>query len=261
MCDSVLAEWRLARFGSQVSTVVSNRGDTSSITKWSVPLTGAEPVEQLTDNGVNRVDDRTTEQTDGKVDRVDNRSTLEWMADRTRSGDIDIGISMAQLSRQRALEVENEVKCPAGAFYDFMKSKFIDAHLLFPEIYKDSKVLEGDGKSLGSVIQWSYVIDAKSDQYQEVTAKLTEVDDEKRSVTFTIVGGDLSKIHKSLTAKVSVTPKSNGSIVKWSIIYEKLNEDDGHHLDPYLEIFAGVTSKFYAHFQKVQVITHSTYVN
>ncbi|KAK9115313.1 hypothetical protein Syun_022110 [Stephania yunnanensis] len=90
------------------------------------------------------------------------------------------GGTMAQLSRQLVLEVENEIKCPADAFYEFMKNKFIDAHLLFPEIYKNSKVLQGDGKSLGSVIQWSYVIDAKSDQYLEVKAKLSEVDDEKR---------------------------------------------------------------------------------
>ncbi|KAK9106077.1 hypothetical protein Scep_022921 [Stephania cephalantha] len=125
----------------------------------------------------------------------------------------------------------------------------------FP-LYKNSKVLQGDGKSLGSVIQWSYVIDAKSDQYLEVKAKLSEVDDEKRSVTFTIIGGDLSKMHKSLASKVCVTPKSNGSMVKWSIIYEKLIEVDSHPLDPYLEIFAGITSKFYAHFQKARMTTH-----
>ncbi|KAK9115281.1 hypothetical protein Syun_022078 [Stephania yunnanensis] len=39
-----------------------------------------------------------------------------------------------------------------------------------------------------------HVIDAKSDQYLEVKAMLSEVDDEKRSVTFTIIGGDLFKI-------------------------------------------------------------------
>ncbi|KAK9091244.1 hypothetical protein Sjap_024421 [Stephania japonica] len=65
------------------------------------------------------------------------------------------------------------------------------------EIYKSSKVLEGDGKTFGSVMQWVYVIDAKSDQYLEVKGKVTEVDDEKRSLTYTAVGGDVLKMHKS----------------------------------------------------------------
>ncbi|KAK9114892.1 hypothetical protein Syun_021689 [Stephania yunnanensis] len=155
---------------------------------------------------------------------------------------------MAQLSRQHVLEVESEIKCPADAFYDLLKNKIIDTPILFPEIYKSSKVLQGDGKSLGSVMHWVYVIDAKSDQYLEVKGKLTEADDEKRSLTYTAVGGDLLKTHKSFAARVSVTPKSKeSSIVKWSIIYEKLNEDDPNPL-PYCDIFAGITSKYDAHF-------------
>ncbi|KAK9090251.1 hypothetical protein Sjap_023428 [Stephania japonica] len=51
----------------------------------------AESPEQLADNEIDRVDDRTTEQTDGRVDRVDNRSTPESTASRTRSGDLEIG--------------------------------------------------------------------------------------------------------------------------------------------------------------------------
>ncbi|KAK9109218.1 hypothetical protein Sjap_017278 [Stephania japonica] len=48
-------------------------------------------------NGVDKVDDRTTEQMDGKVDRVDNRSTLELTASRTRSGDLKTGIWLCEL--------------------------------------------------------------------------------------------------------------------------------------------------------------------
>ncbi|KAK9116699.1 hypothetical protein Sjap_015646 [Stephania japonica] len=54
----------------------------------------SESAVQLTDNGVDRFDDRTMEQTD---DRVDNRSTPESTAGRIRSGDLETSIWLCEL--------------------------------------------------------------------------------------------------------------------------------------------------------------------
>ncbi|KAK9127793.1 hypothetical protein Syun_016590 [Stephania yunnanensis] len=114
---------------------------------------------------------------------------------------------MAQLTRphQHVLEVEYEVKWAANKFYNFLKNNFSMLPKIFPTINK-REVVEGDGESVGSVTRWECLL-----------------------------GSDALKTLKSIAFKTSVIPKATGgSVLKWSIIYEKLNEADAS--DPYLYI-------------------------
>ncbi|KAK9091618.1 hypothetical protein Sjap_024795 [Stephania japonica] len=156
---------------------------------------------------------------------------------------------MAQSKPPHVIDVESEIRCPADKMYDLLKNQLTQLPVIFPEIYKNAQVLEGDGKSLGSIRRWTYVIHHTSDEILVVDEKLTEVDDEKRALTLSVVGGDLLKTHKRFDVRVVVKPKGSGSVVKWHIIFEKVDENDPHP-DPYLEIFDNIHKKFEQHFHK-----------
>ncbi|KAK9091629.1 hypothetical protein Sjap_024806 [Stephania japonica] len=156
---------------------------------------------------------------------------------------------MAQSTPPHVIDVESEIRCPADKMYDLLKNQLTQLPVIFPEIYKNAQVLEGDGKSLGSIRRWTYVIHHTSDEILVVDEKLTEVDDEKRALTLSVVGGDLLKTHKRFDVRVVVKPKGSGSVVKWHIIFEKVDENDPHP-DPYLEIFDNIHKKFEQHFHK-----------
>ncbi|KAL9148509.1 hypothetical protein ABFS82_12G045800 [Erythranthe guttata] len=69
---------------------------------------------------------------------------------------------------------------------------------------------------------------------KECVAKdiIQAIDEEKKSVTFNIVEGDLMELYKTfkLTAHVDTTGEDN--VVTWTFVYAKLNEDvpDPHTL-------------------------------
>lgn len=49
------------------------------------------------------------------------------------------------------LEVEVEVKAPADKFWETMRDSNTLFPKVFPDLYKSIEVLEGDGKSVGSI--------------------------------------------------------------------------------------------------------------
>ena len=69
--------------------------------------------------------------------------------------------------------------------------------------------------------------------------KLEEIDEEKRSVTYSILDGELMrKYYKTFKDKIEVIPKAKGenggtTIVKWSVVCEQKSE---HAPDPKLYI-------------------------
>ncbi|KAK9115290.1 hypothetical protein Syun_022087 [Stephania yunnanensis] len=147
------------------------------------------------------------------------------------------------------IDIESEIRCPADKMYDLLKNHITQLPVVFPDIYKSATVLAGDGKSLGSVRRWTYLIHHTSDELLEVIEKLIEVDDENMSLTVSAVGGDVLKMHKQFDVKVTITPKVDGSLVKWHVIFVKVNEDDPHP-DPYLEIFDDIHKRFELHYHK-----------
>ncbi|KAK9106088.1 hypothetical protein Scep_022932 [Stephania cephalantha] len=155
---------------------------------------------------------------------------------------------MAQSTPTHVIDVESEISCPADKMYDLLKNQLTRLPVIFPEIYKNAQVLEGDGKSLGSVRRWTYVIRMSTYLFWR-WMRSDEVDDEKRAPTLSVVGGDLLKTHKRFDVRVVVNQKGTGSVVKWHIIFEKVDENDPHP-DPYLEIFDNIHKKFEQHFHK-----------
>ncbi|RZC58188.1 hypothetical protein C5167_005495 [Papaver somniferum] len=130
---------------------------------------------------------------------------------------------MAQIHK---LGFETEIKCSADKYFGLFSYKITQLPKLFPNIYKSIEVIGGDGTSVGSTRLWKFFKDGKE---MTVKNRVTSFDKEKRSITVEVFEGEVMKNYKSLSAKLDVVPKKyaagNGILVKWSLEFEKVNDD------------------------------------
>ncbi|CAK9137815.1 unnamed protein product [Ilex paraguariensis] len=143
------------------------------------------------------------------------------------------------------LNVDMEVKSPADKFWESVRNSNTLFPKLFPDQYKSIEVLEGDGKSVGSVRLVTY---AEGLPLVSVSKeKIDAVDEANKTVSYSVVGGELLKYYKNFKAHLTVTPKGDGSLVLWSCEFEKATEEvvdphfikdfavkNFHHLDGYI---------------------------
>ncbi|KAI3840853.1 hypothetical protein MKX03_009981 [Papaver bracteatum] len=90
-----------------------------------------------------------------------------------------------------------------------------------PKVIESVEVI-GEGEiRIGTGFVWKLVAEGRS--------VVTEVDNKNRSITYTALEGDVMKQFKTFNFKLDITPKfgttDGTSLVKWSIEYEKANED------------------------------------
>ncbi|KAI4351630.1 hypothetical protein L6164_005973 [Bauhinia variegata] len=125
------------------------------------------------------------------------------------------------MARAGTLVSEIEVKVSADHFYDTMKGKKESrVHEVSPDHIHQVDVHEGDWETSGSVKQLTFAV---GDTIETLKEKI-EFDDENKKITYTVLEGDLMKHYKSYKVILHVTPKGEGSLVKWSFLYEKVDE-------------------------------------
>ncbi|OVA01728.1 Bet v I domain [Macleaya cordata] len=152
-------------------------------------------------------------------------------------------------------DVETEVNCSADKIYDLFKNNMIQFPKIFPEAYKSAEVLEGDGKSVGTVRLWKYVLGGSPDVL-EAKETIKAVDDENRSITLSIVEGDVMNHYESFDVTVTVTPKDGvecGCLVKWSVEcghMDNINSEDipaNSTPDAYKDVLAALSQVCASH--------------
>ncbi|KGN51827.1 MLP-like protein 423 [Cucumis sativus] len=123
------------------------------------------------------------------------------------------------------LSVELDVKSVADKFWKNMRDSTIIFPKAFPHDYKSIEVLEGDGKAVGSIRLITY--SEGSPIVKESKERIEAVDEEKKTVSYSVIEGDLLKYYKSFKGHIAVIPKEeeNGSSVKWSCEFEKASEE------------------------------------
>ncbi|KAE8694172.1 Detected protein of unknown function [Hibiscus syriacus] len=125
------------------------------------------------------------------------------------------------MAQTRKIDVQVEVKSSADKFFDAFNTK---AHLMpntITQLFSGVKLLQGDWNSLGSVRLWQYVLGGKQLDVKETR----EVDEKTRTIVYTLMDGEIGNLYKTWKSILSVTPKGEGSLVKWTIEYEKQNDD------------------------------------
>ncbi|XP_057522924.1 MLP-like protein 28 [Amaranthus tricolor] len=126
---------------------------------------------------------------------------------------------MAQLQR---VDGQVELKCHADMNFDLWANKINLFLIICPDKIKNMHV-EGQWNKAGSVITTYYAINRVN---MSLKARVLEIDEKNKLVRYKYFDGLITeKYYKTLQSKLQVIPKGNGCIVKWSIEYEKINED------------------------------------
>ncbi|XP_012460638.1 kirola [Gossypium raimondii] len=127
---------------------------------------------------------------------------------------------MAQIKR---MECQLEIKSSADKFFDAYKTKAQLMPKMANQVVRDVKLVEGSGwDSEGSVRQWYFVAAGKLETCKEMMEK---VNDKDRTIVYKLVEGEIMKAFKSWNSILNVMPMGEGSLVKWTMEFEKQNDD------------------------------------
>ncbi|MCD7462898.1 hypothetical protein HAX54_049593 [Datura stramonium] len=122
------------------------------------------------------------------------------------------------------IDVEVEVKTPADKFWNSIRDSTNLFPKAFPDQYKSIEVVEGDGKSVGSVRLIKYAEGSPLVTFAK--EKIESVDEGNKTVVYSVIDGETLKYYKSFKGSLTVTPKGDGgSLVKWSCAFEKASDD------------------------------------
>ncbi|CAM8936368.1 unnamed protein product [Rhodiola kirilowii] len=121
------------------------------------------------------------------------------------------------------LEGELEIKSKAEDFHDVFSARPHHISNVSPGNIQGCGMHEGDWGTPGSTIVWDYVHDGKKCFAKEI---VEAIDHENNSTTFRVIEGDLMELYKDFRLIVKATAKKEGegSIVHWTLEYEKLHD-------------------------------------
>ncbi|PWA61865.1 kirola [Artemisia annua] len=115
-----------------------------------------------------------------------------------------------------------DIICNGDIIYGLFRYRLSELLNLAPEYFKSCKLQEGEWGAIGSIINWNYVIDGKS---QVITHNIDAMDEKNKSLSFKVLNGDLLKFYKSFKAYLQVDGNTESSTVTLTFEYEKMNED------------------------------------
>nr|WAK98684.1 MLP-like protein 423 [Nicotiana benthamiana] len=121
------------------------------------------------------------------------------------------------------IDVEVEVKTPADKFWNSIRDSTNLFPKAFPDQYKSIEVVEGDGKSVGSVRLIKY--GEGSPLVTFAKEKIESVDEGNKTVVYSVIDGETMKYYKSFKGSLTVSPKGDGSLVKWCCEFEKASDE------------------------------------
>ncbi|GMI75178.1 hypothetical protein like AT5G28000 [Hibiscus trionum] len=115
------------------------------------------------------------------------------------------------------------MKSSADKFFDVFKNKPYLMPKLSNQAVTDIKLLQGNWNCEGSFRLWHIVIDGgKTESLKEM---LEKVDDTNRTLVYKVVGGEILDAYKTWKSILNVMPMGEGSLVKWTLEFEKQNEN------------------------------------
>ncbi|KAM7487740.1 hypothetical protein LguiB_025224 [Lonicera macranthoides] len=115
-----------------------------------------------------------------------------------------------------------EIKSDGDVFHEIFRYRPHHISNMSPGNIQGVDLHEGEWGTVGSVIFWKYVHDGKEKVAKEI---IEAIDEEKKSVTFKVVEGDLMELYKTFKLTVHVDTKGENNLVTWTFDYEKMKED------------------------------------
>ncbi|GMN28547.1 hypothetical protein TIFTF001_002096 [Ficus carica] len=132
---------------------------------------------------------------------------------------------------------------PAESLYGFFKNNMPRFVHMFPRNIQSVQIQGGGDVRAGCVMFWKYDLGITGAP-MTARVKVEEIDDHNKSITMTILEGDVLKMYKSFKAKISFIEGEYGtSKVNWSLSYEKLNDnapDPDHYVNFAVKLSKGM---------------------
>ncbi|CAA0405248.1 Bet v I/Major latex protein [Arabidopsis suecica] len=153
--------------------------------------------------------------------------------------------TMPKSSLLGELEVEVEIKAPAAIFYHIYAGRPHHVAKATPRNVQSCDLHDGEWGTVGSIVYWNYVHEGQAKVAKE---RIELVEPEKKLIKFRVIEGDVMAEYKSFLITIQVTPKEGGtgSVVKWHIEYEKIDENVPHP-ENLLPFFAEMTKEIDEH--------------
>ncbi|XP_057723467.1 MLP-like protein 43 [Arachis stenosperma] len=121
------------------------------------------------------------------------------------------------------ISVEFAIQIPASKFFHILAKEFHNIQNICERVHGANLHQGDDWHSTDSVKNWTCHIDGKVITCKE---KIETIDEEKKSISYIIFDGDISQNYKLFKTNVQVTETNNEcACVKWTIEFEKINED------------------------------------
>ncbi|XP_061367710.1 MLP-like protein 28 [Gastrolobium bilobum] len=144
------------------------------------------------------------------------------------------------------LSVETGGHSSADKFYNLFAKQLHQLQNLCEGVH-GTKLHQGDWHSIGSEKHWTYTIDGKVTTCKE---KIESIDERNKTNKYILYDGEIDQNYKIFRLILQVIARNDGgAIVKWTVEYEKTNED----VDPpfgYMEYFAKITKDVDVHLLK-----------
>ncbi|KAK4430314.1 Kirola [Sesamum alatum] len=115
-----------------------------------------------------------------------------------------------------------DIKCDGDVFHEIFRERPHHISGMSPQHIQNCDLHDGQWGTVGSVIYWNYTHEGKEKVAKEI---IEAIDEEKKSVTFNVIDGDLMELYKTFKLTVHVDTNGDDNLVTWTIEYEKLNED------------------------------------
>ncbi|XP_009781868.1 kirola-like [Nicotiana tabacum] len=117
------------------------------------------------------------------------------------------------------LVVSMEVKCGGHLFHDLCQTKPHHLSNISPNNVTGFDLHEGEIGEVGSVVTWKYKEDGNAKIAKCVVIEV--IDDEKKSSTWKLIGGDLLEAYNAFIVNISCYQH----YITWTLEYEKKTED------------------------------------
>ncbi len=147
----------------------------------------------------------------------------------------DIETGHLSLTGKRVAQID--IKSDADVFHELWKHKPHQIKDLSPEIIQACNLHDGEFGRVGTVISWHYFHDGKNRVAKEI---ITDINEEKKLISFKLIEGDLMELYKSMLSTVHVETNGDDNLVTWTVEYEKLH-DGVHDPDTLMEMLINLT--------------------
>ncbi|KAJ1427936.1 START-like domain superfamily [Sesbania bispinosa] len=114
------------------------------------------------------------------------------------------------------------IRSPAHKFFNVFVKQLHDLQNIAERVH-EGKVHQGDWHGIGHVKIWTFTVDGKIETCKE---SFEAIDEKNMSLTTSVYDGEVGKNYKIFKMNLQVIDKEGvGGFVKWTIDYEKLNEE------------------------------------